>query len=82
LSGGSALLRNVLLIALVAVWAYSSFCALMVMLHRSGSWRWFTPVWSGRNLSPTGLAYRRRHGASVVVGFALAIVWFLFVEPL
>jgi hypothetical protein len=76
-------MREALLIALVVVWIYSTFCAVMVMANRSGgAKRWFLPVWSSEGLSAQGLAYRRKHVWSFFVGSALILAWFIWIEPL
>jgi hypothetical protein len=72
-----------LLFLLVGTWVYSAFCALMVIRHRRGTKaKWFAPIWSSNGLSEIGRHYRRRHIVSVVVGSVIALIWFMFVEPL
>src|SRR4051812_513388 len=73
--------RNTLLVVLTLTWAYSTFCAVMVLLDRTGRWRWFKSVWSPDGLSEIGLAYRRKHFITVVVGALLVAAWFVLVDP-
>lgn len=74
------LLRIALFVMLVAVWAYSTFCALMVMMHRrSGLGSWLIPIWSGKGLTEAGRKYRKRYMRSAFLGIALALAWILFV---
>lgn len=76
-------MRSVLIFAFVGVWAYAMFCGGMIMLHRQGGrGKWLVPSWSGKNLSEAGLAYRRRYFVSVLFGGAIALLWFMLVEPL
>jgi hypothetical protein len=70
-------MRTTVFVIVLAVWAYSVYCALVVMFDRSGgATRWFIPVWAGEGLSPRGLKYRRNHLLSIVLGCLLGLLYF------
>jgi hypothetical protein len=70
-------MRTTVFVMVLAVWAYSVFCALVVMFNRSGgATRWFIRVWAGEGLSPRGLKYRRIHLLCLVLGCLLGLLYF------
>lgn len=77
------LLRTALTVALVAVFAYSLVCAVMISSNREGPLNGFLlTVWSRKGLSEDGLKWRNRHMWSFVIAVLLVCAWFVWIEPL
>lgn len=76
-------MRISLAIALIGVALYALYCMFMMAINRSKDsrsilWGFLWPA----GLSDVGLRYFKRYFISVLLAAVLAILWFVFVEPI
>jgi hypothetical protein len=61
----------------ILVWAYGVYSYVQMVRHRQRGVPPFSVIWPERNLTPRGLAYRRRALQSYALFILLAIVLIL-----